>query len=63
MVYKCRAVDCRSSYAGEERATVFSSPKEESLRKIWINFVYRKDWEPTSPSFICIKHFEEKYLR
>ena len=63
MVYKCCVVDCRSNYAGEERTTVFSFPKEESLRKIWIKFVNRKDWEPTPSSFICIKHFEEKYYR
>ena len=43
MVYKCCVVDCRSNYAGEERTTVFSFPKEESLRKIWIRFVNRKE--------------------
>ena len=40
-----------------------SLKKEESLRKIWIKFVNRKDWEPTPSSFICIKHFEEEYYR
>ena len=50
-------------YGGKERPTVFSFSKEESLRKIWIKFVNRKDWEPTRPSFICIKQFEEKYYR
>ena len=63
MVCKCCVVDCRSNYAREERTTVFSFPKEESLRKIWIKFVNRKDWEPTPLSFICIKHFEETYYR
>ena len=63
MVYKCCVVDCRSNYAGEERATVFSFPKEESLRKTWIKLVNRKDWEPTTSSFICIRHFEEKNYR
>ena len=61
MVDKCCVVDCRSYYAGEERTTLFSFPEEESLRKIWIKFVNRKDWEPTPSSFICIKHLEEKY--
>ena len=61
MVYKCCVVDCPSNYAGKERTTVFPFPKEESLRKIWINFVNRKD--TTISSFICIKHFEEKYYR
>ena len=63
MVYKCCVVDCRSNYAGEERTTVFSFPKEESLRKIWIRFVNRKELGLTPSSFICIKHFEEKYCR
>ena len=40
---------------------VFSFPKEEDLKKRWIRFVNQKDWEPTSSSYICIKHFEKKY--
>ena len=60
MVYKYRVVYCRSNYAGEERKSVCSFPKEERLRKIWIKFVNRKDWEPAPSSFICMKHFEEK---
>ena len=63
MAYKCFAVDCRSNYAGEQRTTVFSFPREESLHKIWIKFVNRQDQEPTPSSFICIKYFEEKYYR
>ena len=38
-------------------------PKEDILRKIWIKFVNRKDLEPTTSSFICIKHFEKRYYR
>ena len=56
MVYKCCIVDCCLNYAGEERATVFTFPKEEILRKIWIKLVNRKDC-------ICIKHFEENHYR
>ena len=63
MVYKCCVVDCRSDYAVEERTTVFSFPKEEILRKIWIKFVNRKNYKPTLSSFICIKHFQEKYYK
>ena len=54
-------VNCCSNYTGEESKTVFSFPKEEDLKKRWIKFVNRKDWEPTSSSYICIKYFEEKY--
>ena len=43
--------------------SVFLFPKEEDLRKRWKKFVNRKDWKPTSSSYICIKHFEEKYYK
>ena len=36
---------------------------ELSLKLYWRRFVNRKDWEPTSLSYICIKHFEEKYYK
>lgn len=63
MVYKCCVVNCRSNYVGEEKTTVFSFPKDEDLRKRWVKFVNRKDWNPTTSSFICIKHFESKYYK
>ena len=31
--------------------------------KRWIRFVNRKDWQPSSSSYICIKHFEEKHYK
>ena len=34
-------VNCRSNYTGEEKATVFSFPKEEQLQKIWKKFANR----------------------
>ena len=58
MVFKCCMVNCRSNYAGKEKTTVFLFPKKEQLRKIWIPFANRKDWEPSNSSYICIKHFE-----
>ena len=63
MAYKCCIVTCRSNYAGEECTKVFPFPKEEDLKKRWIKFVNRKDWVPTSLSYICIKDFEEKYYK
>ena len=29
----------------------------------WIRFGNRKDLQPSSSSYICIKHFEEKYYK
>ena len=63
MVFRCCVVNCRSNYAGEEKTTVFSFPEEEHLRKTWIKFVKRKDWEPTNSSYIYIKHFEDNYYQ
>ena len=37
MVYKCYVVDCQSNYAGKERTTVFSFPKEEVYVKYGSN--------------------------
>ena len=65
MVYKCCIVNCRSNYTVEESTTVFPFPKEKDLKKRSIKFVNRSliNWEPTSPSYICIKHCAEKYKK
>ena len=63
MVFRSCMVDCCSNYVGEEKTTVFSFPREEHLRKIWIKFLNRTDWEPTNSSYIFIKHFENKYYQ
>ena len=63
MVYKCCIVGCRSNYIAKEANTVFYFPKDEDIRKRWIKFVNRKDWLPTSLSYICKNHFEPKYFR
>ena len=48
MIFKCCLVKSRLNYVCKEKAIVFSFPKEEHLRKIWIKFVNKKDWEPTN---------------
>ena len=52
-------MNCHSNFTVEESKTVFSFPKEEDLKKRLIKSANRKDWEPTSRSYICIKHFEK----
>ena len=47
----------------KKKTTVFAFRKEEHLRKTWIKFVIRKDWETTNLSYIWIKHFEDKYYQ
>ena len=62
-VNKCCIYNCRSNYAGENHTVVFSFPRDDDLKKIWVRFVNRKDWSPSNSSVICIKYFEKKYLK
>ena len=62
MVFKCCVVNCRSNHAGEKNNR-FLFLKRRTFPKIWIKCVNRKDWEPTNSSYICIKHFENKYYQ
>ena len=41
---------------------VFSFPVDPPLKRRWIQFTNRAQWEPTEHSGICIYHFDEKYL-
>jgi hypothetical protein len=34
-------------------------PKKPELRKIWINAIPRKDWQPTESSRVCSLHFDD----
>ena len=42
---------------------MFSFPSDEDIKNRWIKFVNRKDWEPMPSAVICIKHFEDKFLK
>ena len=63
MVNKCSVVGCNSNYKSGEQAPVFGFPKDEDMKKLWVKFINRKDWSVTKTSFICIKHFESKYIK
>ena len=63
MVNKCCIYNCRFNYAGENHTVVFSFPRDDGLKKIWVRFANRKDWCPSNSSVICIKHFGKKYLK
>ena len=53
-VYKCCIVNCPPNCIVEESKTAFSFPKEEDLKK---------DSKPIFLSYVCIRHFEEKYKK
>ncbi|XP_065664534.1 THAP domain-containing protein 2-like [Hydra vulgaris] len=62
MVNKCCVVGCTSSYNGGEVMPVFSFPKDDDLRKLWVRFVNRNCWTVTKSSMICLKHFDESLV-
>ena len=41
----------------------FVFPWRRTFLKDMVKLVNRKDWEPTSSSYIFIKHFEDKYYQ
>lgn len=56
----CVAPGCKSNYDSTfEVISTFSFPKEKNLRQKWINAIHRADWQPTSYSSVCGKHFKE----
>ena len=63
MVYKCCIVNCHSNLYRRRKYMGIFFPKEGNLKKRWIRFVNRKDWEPTSSPYTFIKHFEEKHYK
>ena len=63
MVKKCCVVECHWNYAGSDLVPVFSFPGDEDMKRRWMLFVNRKDWQPTSFEVICTKHFEKKFFR
>ena len=64
MVNKCCVYGCKSGYLTTgKKVSSFRFPFYDlELRKKWISFVNRRDWEPTTNSVICVLHFESKYI-
>ena len=63
MVKKCCVVGYHSNYAGSDLVPVFSFPSDEDMKRRWVLFVNRKDWQPTLFEVICMKHFEKKFFK
>ena len=63
MVNTCSVYGCHSEKE-QTKTAVFKFPKENTeLRQRWLRFINRKNVNPNSSYlFICVKHFEEKYL-
>lgn len=57
------AVGNSNSNKGQgEKMSLFSFPKSEQQISIWLRKIHRTDYTASKNSFICEKHFEEKFI-
>ena len=52
MANKCCTVGCYSNYYGAKLITVFNFPKSDNMKDLRIEFVIRKNWQPSTSSVI-----------
>lgn len=65
MPRSCCIVGCQTGYKSNPSDTfvsTFSFPKNESLRKKWMNVIPRKDLIVTKNSAVCANHFTEDQI-
>lgn len=63
MVNRCCVYGCLTNQRKHNTGSVFPLPKEESVKKQWINFINRADINSLKNVYVCEFHFEEKYLK
>ncbi|KAL4711075.1 hypothetical protein ACJJTC_009446 [Scirpophaga incertulas] len=57
---KCSAYRCASAtYNRTPGLTFHRFPKDECIRKVWLDNMKRQDWQPNTHSVLCSKHFED----
>ena len=58
----CVVIGCNtgSGRGEDEKWQTEKLPKCEELKQKWLNQINRKDYEPTSNTRICFKHFHEE---
>lgn len=63
MPRKCAVPGCRSNRDTKQNYTAcYRFPKDQALRKKWIQLIHRQGFEPTPEQVVCIKHFESKFI-
>ncbi|XP_037527812.1 uncharacterized protein LOC119405097 isoform X2 [Rhipicephalus sanguineus] len=64
MPNKCCVRGCFGNYDGRRKVQVFSFPKEENLRREWIDAIRirRKNFVPTEYTKVCADHFDPSCL-
>ena len=62
MPNKCSVAGCFTNFKGHQAGTVFELTQDEALQPIWRKFLNREGSETLKTVFICVHHFEEKYI-
>ncbi|XP_039276032.1 THAP domain-containing protein 2 [Nilaparvata lugens] len=60
MGFCCCVPNCRGNYQKTSKVSVFSFPKDETLKRKWIQAIRRKNFNPTKSSKVCEKHFDDR---
>ncbi|GFV94148.1 ADP-ribosylation factor-like protein 6 [Trichonephila clavipes] len=63
MVYTCIVPNCNSNYKDTGTVQMFGFPKEDFLRKKWIQAISRKDFAPSKYSKVSELHFLDDAIR
>uniref|UniRef100_A0A1E1XE44 THAP-type domain-containing protein n=1 Tax=Amblyomma aureolatum TaxID=187763 RepID=A0A1E1XE44_9ACAR len=58
----CYAPGCRSGQYGAPKASLFTAPRDEKLRKIWQYNLRRLDKPLTVYSSVCERHFDPRFI-
>lgn len=62
MPYRCCVPGCRGNYDEANKVSIFSFPKDLSLRDRWTKAIHRKDFSPSERSVVCERHFSEDLI-
>ncbi|GFU55483.1 putative transposable element [Trichonephila clavipes] len=63
MVFTCIVPNCNSNYKDTGKVQPVGFPKEDFLRKKWIQAISRKDFAPSKYSKVCELHFSGDAIR
>ena len=57
MVTSCCAIGCTYRHVKGSPIVMYRIPKNEIVRKLWVQAIKRDNWKPTASSRICGQHF------
>jgi THAP domain len=59
-------LECNSNYDSvlktQGTVSVYKIPTDPVRREKWLKLIPRKNWNITTSSVVCVKHFKEKFL-